>query len=250
MRALCGQKREASNLVSDYEKFDRSFAVFQAEHPSASFAQFYAHTFLERIRLGNPTATLGPVLKDPDRHLETRATFAAIVRASGLEPRMRVIEYGCGTLRLGRHFIRYLRRRNFMGYDVIPEFLDMGRQSVGPALLGKRKPALHVIDPGSLPHEGIAFRADLVVSIAVSFHVHPGELDFYLQSLSALTHHRLVLGVNLGPTFRYGNVSWRRPLETYVDGLRGLRFVRMISNEPHMRRGHEMTRALLEFARE
>ena len=47
--------------------------------------------------------------------------------AQGLEPEHFLLDVGCGSLRGGVHFIRYLRSGHYFGVDINREILDAGR---------------------------------------------------------------------------------------------------------------------------
>lgn len=55
--------------------------------------------------------------------------FDFLVR-QGLKPEHRLLDIGCGTLRGGRHFIRYLNPGNYTGMDISPKALDFANQLI------------------------------------------------------------------------------------------------------------------------
>ncbi|MGH7055210.1 MAG: hypothetical protein ACREFK_05155 [Stellaceae bacterium] len=50
----------------------------------------------------------------------------AVMTAHGLMPRHSLLDIGCGCLRGGVHFIRYLEPGNYVGVDVNQSLLDAG----------------------------------------------------------------------------------------------------------------------------
>ena len=54
-----------------------------------------------------------------------RLQFEYLV-AHGLRPEMRLVDIGCGALRGGVHFVRYLEAGNYFGLDVNQSLLDAG----------------------------------------------------------------------------------------------------------------------------
>jgi cyclopropane fatty-acyl-phospholipid synthase-like methyltransferase len=122
-----------------------------------------------------------------------RELFEAI-RALGLEPSHSVVDYGCGSLRVGQHFIRFLDSRNYIGLDVTDRFYLDGLSMLDRELLEAKQPGCEVISQRSLA--ATASRdPDFVVSIAVLKHVPPGELGHFFDNLAQLVkqHTRLVL---------------------------------------------------------
>jgi len=62
--------------------------------------------------------------------------------ARGLRPHHKLLDVGCGALRGGVHFIRYLEPGNYYGVDRAEEMLEMGRIELDEAGLTDRCPVL------------------------------------------------------------------------------------------------------------
>jgi SAM-dependent methyltransferase len=60
----------------------------------------------------------------------------------GLRPDHRLLDIGCGTLRGGRHFIRYLDPGNYTGIDISPKAIKYGKRLVVEEGLVDRRPRL------------------------------------------------------------------------------------------------------------
>lgn len=161
------------------------------------------------------------------------------------------MDYGCGTQRTGRLFIRRLRRGHYLEMDVSLSLLDMGREPAGRQLLENRTAALHVIDEQGM-ERGIAFNADVVLSFGVARHVHPDELAIYFRSLSRLAHKDgafIILTTTIGAG-RSANMTWARPVDCHVEGLPGHDLVKVTNMyDPITKRGVSYTRARLVFQR-
>ena len=140
----------------------------------------------------------------------------------------RVIDYGCGSLRLGVHFIEYLSSGNYMGLDVTRDFIDIGVALVGSDTIREKNAQLDSISEASI-EAAAAFEADRVISNAVSYHVHPDELKTYYSNLVRMTVKRgsiLLFDAKLSEApLRYKMRGWAQPLEHFVSGLRPLVFV-------------------------
>lgn len=232
-----------------YEAFDAEFTTFKASNPGTSFADFYAHRVVTQIKLGVRHATLGPALKNSDDL--TREQFVEICVDGGVTHETRLLDYGCGTLRTGRLFIRRLKRGHYMGMDVSQSLLDMGRELAGRQLLENRKATLHVIDAQGM-ERGTAFNADVVLSFGVAHHVHPDELARYFCNLSRLAHKDgafIILTTTIGAG-RSANMTWARPVDCYVNGLPGYDLQKVTNMyDPITKRGVTYTRARLVFQR-
>jgi len=99
--------------------------------------------------------------------------FDLLVR-EGLEPRHRLLDIGCGSLRGGVHFIRYLDRGNYTGIDKSAERLSAGRDLELPAAgLVAKEPLLEVVDDFDFARLGQSF--DYAVALSLFTHL-PIEL--------------------------------------------------------------------------
>jgi hypothetical protein len=56
-----------------------------------------------------------------------------------------VVDYGCGTLRVGKTLIEYLEPSCFVGLSIDHRVLDTGRAMLSPGLAEEEKPILGVI---------------------------------------------------------------------------------------------------------
>jgi SAM-dependent methyltransferase len=62
--------------------------------------------------------------------------------ANGLKPESQLLDLGCGTLRGGRHFIRYLNTGNYTGTDISFRAIDYVHDLVTKENLAARRPRL------------------------------------------------------------------------------------------------------------
>lgn len=64
------------------------------------------------------------------------------LRDAGLAPHHSLLDIGCGTLRGGRHFIRYLDANRYTGIDISPAAIDYARELVREESLDEKRPRL------------------------------------------------------------------------------------------------------------
>jgi hypothetical protein len=226
----------AANLSREEKKWDRELEEYRRDRPGATFAEFYAAKTMDKINSGGAHPTLGAKLnhnrpdRGPDR--EFRTTGKAIFRRQrslfAVAARERVVDYGCGSLRLGVHWIEYLEPENYMGLDVTRDFLDIGIGLVGEAVIAQKKPHLAAISEASLA-EAVAFGADFVFSHAVAFHVHPDEFGLYAANLVRIAHKTgTTLAVNAilaDKKIRFRQRGWAHTLAFYNEAMKPLDFV-------------------------
>lgn len=236
---------------------DREFAQYRNAHPDVTFGQYRARQIYESIQRGRPHFSLG-------RHLTTTsdgpqdfwtagaAKAAYYFRKMRLKPHHRVIDYGCGSLRIGAHFIKFLEPGRYLGLDVVPEFFEMGKDLVGQEIMESKRPHLLTIDSSSIA-EGARFRADFVFSAAVCTHVHPDEIAMYFENLSQLTvKPGAQLHLNATVSDKPRRVlydAWAWPLEFYRRSLPALELVRAPRGATRIEQGHPIWSADLIFRR-
>jgi SAM-dependent methyltransferase len=240
-----------------YERLDREFLEYKRNDPSMTFARYFMEREARGVKEGGKHHSLGHNLRGADGETvsfwEAGARKAGkIMRSASLKPDSRVIEYGCGSLRMGAHFIRYLDRDCFWGLDVVSAFYEIGRQLIGPDLLHEKSPRFDVIEEPVVA-EAEKFGADLVFSSAVCVHVHPDEAQGYFRNLSRLCRKpgaRLIFDAVLSETtLRYGHRSWARPLDQIVAAVPDLGVVQVSRGNEHLKEGGKITLAMLEFSR-
>lgn len=74
-----------------------------------------------------------------------RMQFEYLV-AHGLEREHRLLEIGCGNLRAGWRFVRYLRPGHYTGVDISPDILLAAERTVVERGVQDRRPALYLVD--------------------------------------------------------------------------------------------------------
>ena len=175
--------------------WNRRFRKWRAANPEGTFADFYAADAEAKIRKGKSHATLGirswadgqvgPVEWDQSTFSQRgRENWQQIVEL-GLEPQMRCVDYGCGSLRLGQHAIRYLDPEKYWGIDISDAFYAEGLKLLPHHLLAEKQPKLGVIgDP--LLAEIRSWSPDFIFANAVLQHVPPEELGLFFRRLAMM----------------------------------------------------------------
>jgi SAM-dependent methyltransferase len=241
-----------------YDRLDREYLEYRRRDPSMTFARYFTEREARHVKEGGKHHSLGQNLRGADGEIVSFWDAGArkankIMRTASLKPSSRVIEYGCGSLRMGAHFIRYLDRNCFWGLDVVSDFYEIGEQLIGPGLLREKSPRFGVI--GELVIAAAErFDADLVFSSAVCVHVHPDEAQGYFGDLSRLCRKpgaKLVFDAVLSETtLRYKHTSWARPLDQIIAALPDLNVVKVSRGNEHLKEGEKITLAMLEFCRQ
>ena len=172
-------------MIFKAKKKDK-FAAWLEKNQGGSFTQFYAESVLDALSGKRKHASLGPTLVEGSED-HARKRFDELV-AQGIKPSDTVVDYGCGTLRLGVHFIDYLDADRYIGLDIDDRIIAAGRDHLPADLLEAKRPVLEVISPESLARAA-AKRPQWIFSNGVLPHVPPEHLNAYFTNLA-----RFVLG--------------------------------------------------------
>jgi|HubBroStandDraft_5_1064220.scaffolds.fasta_scaffold49005_2 hypothetical protein len=241
--------------ANPYGAKDRRFQRFHKQNPGVSFAQYSMDLVIKAMDEGwvNPDSALAIAQSNPEKFWTAAEPKAKKwFKTMALKRRHKVIEYGCGSLRLGAHFISYLDRGHYAGLDVISGFYERGVRTIGAKLIDAKTPVLRVISEEAVA-EGVAFAADIVFSNTVAVHVHPDETQAYYGNLARLTAKpgaRLIFNAMLFERcHRFQFNSWAWPMEFYKDSLRELECVRAEIGRSRTQDDAEMKLAEFEFRR-
>jgi hypothetical protein len=157
--------------------------------PWHEFLVSSAWRFYQRVhkrteqRLAHPT--LGSVIKDEPRFLQTGLEQFECLTDLGLRPTDSVVDYACGSLRLGAQLIPFLEAKRYTGLDIAPSFWKAGLERLDPAIQEARQPAFHVLNSHSMTQ--LAGKADWVVCMAVFNHIPPFEIHTAVRNVAAMS---------------------------------------------------------------
>jgi cyclopropane fatty-acyl-phospholipid synthase-like methyltransferase len=192
------------------------FGLWSLRNPGLSFTQFYAECAANSLATNKSHSSLGPNLR-PGRIASARRTFERLL-TYGIRRDDTVVDYGCGTLRLGALFIEYLETDRYIGLDIDQRILAAGRGQLADDIVETKRPILEVISKESLARVA-ARKPRWVCSKGVLQHVPPEELDEYFAGLSPLIHAGAtgLLFSHIGPESR------RMSLKTWAHDFDRLR---------------------------
>jgi hypothetical protein len=118
-------KRAVSRaLQSQFPRLE--YAVWAWRNPGKPFKQYYVESVTAALERKKKHASLGPVLKS-GRNEKAFRKFNQLI-ALGISPTDTLVDYGCGTLRVGRSFIEFLEPDRYIGMDIDDRILDAGRR--------------------------------------------------------------------------------------------------------------------------
>src|SRR5205085_5787086 len=124
-------------------------------------------------------------LEDSPRDQSRDLNYFEVARDHGLRPEHICIDYGCGSLRVGRLLIEYLAPGHYWGLDIVSDFYEAGKTLLPAGTLEEKRPELHVLSLHSILKARHA-QPDFVFSFAVLKHVPPEELERFFATITAL----------------------------------------------------------------
>ena len=183
-KVIAGNKGKARSKVlslADFQVDQAQFEAWRAKNPTSPFKDFYAERKLLQISKGESQSSFGANLRSGPFEKSGIAFFELLV-GCGLKQTDTCVDYGCGTLRIGLHAIKYLGRGKYWGLDIADWLLKEGHDLIGPKLVAEKQPQLRVISHESIK-EAAASKPDFVFSAKVMQHVHPAELSEYFGNI-------------------------------------------------------------------
>lgn len=163
-----------------WRKFKR-YIGWRLKHPFAPYEDYYVYVVMHKIREGAGHPAIGSSARPVRQHSE----LLEFLQRYGLQQNDIAVDYGCGSLRLGRAVIDYLEPGHYWGIDITDEFYGLGVAAMDPEFLRRKAPKLGVINPETLAK----VRADkprFIGSWHVCSKVPESRLDNYIGNIVSL----------------------------------------------------------------
>lgn len=195
-------------------------SAWRRPNGSEPLAAQYSDTVRARLRSAKHTASLGSNLRG-EEYEDLGRSFFVKLKEYGLSQTDVCVDYGCGTLRVGRHVINYLAPGAYWGLDIDQYLLDEGRTLLGESLWAEKRPNLRVISPQTVA-EAAAARPAMLFSAKVLSHVHPDEIPAFIGNLMTIigsSGQAIVMSRwSAGDSFQCNKWMWAHS----ISGLSGL----------------------------
>ncbi len=159
------------------------YPLWRLTHPLAPYEQYYAWVVTRKLKRGQAHPAIGPAAKAARGEEE----MLKVLRKRGLRPQHVFVDYGCGSLRLGKPIVAFLEPGRFWGLDLAQEFLDEGIRHIGPDLDRAKRPNLRVIDETGLAAAKAA-RPDFIGAWHVCGKIPDRILDGFFRKVLGLMH--------------------------------------------------------------
>ena len=113
--------------------------------------------------------------------------------SKGLKPSHVLLDFGCGTLRAGRHLIRYLEPGHYYGIDISRDAIEYAKNLIKEEGLSSKNPILIVSEsrnPDFAELEGNVF--DFLLAQSVFTHLPLEHIEECFAHLRAIMHEKSV----------------------------------------------------------
>jgi hypothetical protein len=167
---------------------------------------------------------------------ETARAEMRVLRDAGLKPHHRLLDIGCGCLRLGHLAVPYLDAGNYWGTDASAALMRRGWEVELDDMARARLPPLQLVEDAVFAFPGIPETIDMAIAFAVFTHLPPPALDTCLASLHArfpnLTAVLFTVFEGEGPALRQPDgvvthpdrAPWHRPASEVEAAVRAAGF--------------------------
>jgi hypothetical protein len=211
---------------------DLRYWFWKKLHSGSSFADYYARSISAKLEHGKTHKTLigntraaEQVLHQLEESPGQRSrdlNYFEIALENGLRPEHTCIDYGCGSLRVGRHLIDYLDPGHYWGLDIVSDFYEAGKNLLPPGTLDEKRPELHVVSLHSILKARHA-QPDFVFSFAVLKHVPPEELERFFANITALMGPETTAVITFSEaaeSSRIGTKIWEYSADDLLESMR------------------------------
>jgi len=198
----------------DFVQRNSRYVEWRLRHPLRSFTDFYVAEESKRLDAGMVHPSLGR-----NRVLFDGYPMVQLLIKAGLQADHRLVDYGCGSLRLGRELIAYLAPDRYWGLDVTARFFRDGLQDCPPDLIREKRPRLALISRRVL-RELAASPPDFVIVSGVFHHIPLRQTAQVMRNLARISgqHTKVYIGFLASDVFeQVGPYSFRHPPSLLLD---------------------------------
>ena len=230
---------------------NRGWFAWKLRHPTGRYHDYYVQRVEESLDAGDVHVSLGARSVQDERHDAAGKLILAHLIREGLRPDHTLVDYGCGSLRIGRHLVGYLQPDRYLGADVTERFYREGLANLDAELRETKRPRFQAID-AVWPREASAPPPDFVISIGVLIHVPRGELGEYLDRVAALTGPTTRAYVSFFDAERHERLSemtWTWPAERLLAAARARGLAAAVQDLPDWPLAQDRRKRLLVLRR-
>ena len=109
------------------------------------------------------------------------------LRDKNLQPHHKMLDLGCGTLRGGRHFVKYLDKGNYYGIDISPKAIAYAKKLVKEEKLSAKRPHLFISKNKNLKFLEFSGRKfNYILAQSVFSHLKPEHIEECFANIGSI----------------------------------------------------------------
>ena len=166
---------------AELQRAQAEFESWRQHNPSRPFMDYYSENVKRKLAEASSRSNVDGI---PYQRPSGARVLKQLIEF-GLRPSDSCVDYGCATLRVGLHVIKYLGRGGYWGLDISDCLFGDAKKIAGPRLMAEKEPRLREISPASV-EEVAASEPDMLFSVKVMQHVHPDELAEYVRNVMTI----------------------------------------------------------------
>ncbi|MEQ1950876.1 class I SAM-dependent methyltransferase [Mesorhizobium sp. CN2-181] len=202
--------------IDQSDLYDREFHEWLKSNPGGTFSQYSVQDIVNKLKQGGKHHTLGAKLHGVEWSKSGLPFYKRLRRLADTPRYARICDYGCGSLRIGVHYIKQHNAGCYYGLDVTRDFIDQGVELAGD-ILHKRRAQVGTISQDL--EKAVKFDADLLFAANLVSHVHPEEIETFYANIKRIVHRPngvILLHVVEHPFMvRYQKSGWAWPLDFF-----------------------------------
>jgi SAM-dependent methyltransferase len=142
---------------------------------------------------------------------EQRGLFQLrLLQSRGLSPGSTLLDIGCGPMRAGAHFVRYLEAGRYVGFDYNASFVEAARFVIAEQGLADKSPA--VLRLQDFDFRSLNRRFDFAIAFSVLNHCDHVQRELFLRNIRD--------GLAPGAQLYVSHAGWMNEAHLALAGLR------------------------------
>jgi cyclopropane fatty-acyl-phospholipid synthase-like methyltransferase len=202
-------KKIRNTIIQKYK-----YSIWFLRTDNKRYYNYYIKRVQEKLQNSTTHPTLGENITDSKTFYETARIEKNLLLKEGLKPSHKVVDYGCGSLRLGNQLIPYLSKGNYIGLDRTDFFFNIGIKNFDDKLIKDKSPSLKVINESTIKKIS-ELQIDYIISMAVLIHIPPKEVFYFFENIVKLMNSNTKAYIDFitanNKIYRYAELTWYYP---------------------------------------
>ncbi len=175
------------------------------------FKNFYISRAKKTLSDKSKHPTLGGAWENDAKQLQNREMIFKFLVEQGLKKSDKLVDYGCGSLRIGSKLIEFLDPGRYIGFDITDRFYKLGLNTVKQETVTTKSPEFYVISDSAILNCKKSLPA-YIISIGVLMHIPPNELKEFFANIISLLSPSGVAYI----TYKQSSVTQKTNLTSWV----------------------------------